>query len=72
MKINEKSTLWSVLDKYDNTELVNFTNSLSKVIQSKETDEDLSSIFFAYQLIDQEDAKLVDSILGKKILNSLN
>lgn len=71
MTTTNKSTLWIVLEKYDNT-LVSFCNSLSNVIQSKDTDEDLATIFFSYNLMDKEDVEVVDSILGKKILNSIN
>ena len=71
MTINEKSTLWNILVKYDNT-LTSFANSLSNVIQSKDSNDDLVNIFSFYNKIDKDDTKSVDSILGNRILFSLN
>lgn len=71
MTMNDKSNLWQILTKYDNT-LTSFAGSISKAIQSKETSEDLVNILKSYRKIDKNDAMLVDSILGDKITFSIN
>lgn len=71
MTMTDKSNLWQVLTKYDNT-LTSFASSISNTIQSKETSEDLVNILKSYRKIDKDDAILVDSILGDKITFSIN
>ena len=71
MTTTNKTILWNLLSKYDNT-LVSFCDSLSNVIQGKDTDSDISTIFFSYNEIDSNDVKLLDKVIGNKIIMSIN
>lgn len=71
MTIKEKGILFSLMEKYDNEK--SFSNSISNVIQGKETDQDLINIVenMDYGNIEFNDYGLLEEILGDKILVSL-
>lgn len=59
--------LWMVLEKYDNqTDMISFCNSLSKVIQHTHNEDDIINIINATSLIDEKDADTIDSIVNLK------
>lgn len=65
---NDKSILWSVLEKYDNyIDYKNFCDSLSNCIQDKCNSDDMIVIFKNLQLIDKSDRIKIDNAIGSKI-----
>jgi hypothetical protein len=70
MKIEDKQKIWSLIEKYDGV-LDTLTNSLSKVLQNKAVNTDFKMIFSCYTKMSVVDTKLVDEILGQKILFNL-
>lgn len=64
----EKFVLFSIMEKYDDLNQ-SFADSLSKVLQGKNTNEDLLNISqnMDYQDIDFEDSNELDKILGVQI-----
>lgn len=68
---NEKEKIWKLLVKYDNT-LLEFCDSLSNILQNKQSKSDILNIVKNYKNIDYVDAIIVDSILGESITNALN
>jgi len=71
MTNTERNILWNVLTKYDNT-LTSMCDSLSNILQSNEDKSDYVNILKNYRKMDIEDTKIVDIVLGKKILMAFN
>ena len=70
MKIEDKQKIWSLIEKYDSY-LNHLTDSLSKILQNSAGSSDYKAIFSNYRLMEMNDVKILDSILGEKILLSL-
>ena len=65
---NNKQILWSVLEKYDSLpKYSRFCDSLSKFIQSQESGDDLITVYNHLLLLELEDTKKIDSVLGEEI-----
>lgn len=71
MKIEQKEKIWSVLCKYEQT-LGSFCDSLSKVIQETSNKSDYITIFRNFNNLESSDVLVLDSILGQKIMISVN
>jgi hypothetical protein len=71
MTNRDKNTIWNILSKYDNT-LTSMCDSLSNILQEKADKSDYVNIFRNYRKMDIEDTKIVDIVLGSKILISVN
>ena len=71
MTNREKNTIWNILSKYDNT-LTSMCDSLSNILQEKADKSDYVNVFRNYRKMDIEDTKIVDIVLGSKILISVN
>ena len=67
----DKNTIWNILSKYDNT-LTSMCDSLSNILQEKSDKTDYINVFRNYRKMDIEDTKIVDIVLGKKILMAVN
>jgi len=67
----EKNKIWNILSKYDNT-LTSMCDSLSNILQEKSEKTDYINVFRNYRKMDIEDTKIVDIVLGDKILISVN
>lgn len=61
-----KSTLWSILEKYDSqAEMSDFCNSLSKAIQGLElSDDDVLNIAAVSNLVDSDEIEFIDQNVG--------
>lgn len=65
---NTKETLWSVLEKYDGlSEYSDFCDSISRFIQRTENSDDLIIVYNHLLLLDLEDTKKIDSVIGDEI-----
>lgn len=71
MTNRDKNTIWNILSKYDNT-LTSMCDSLSNILQEKSEKNDYINVFRNYRKMDFEDTKIVDLVLGDKILMSIN
>jgi len=71
MTNRDKNTIWNILSKYDNT-LTSMCDSLSNILQEKSEKNDYINVFRNYRKMDIEDTKIVDIVLGDKILISVN
>jgi len=71
MTNRDKNTIWNILSKYDNT-LTSMCDSLSNILQEKSDKTDYINIFRNYRKMDFEDTKIIDLVLGDKILISVN
>jgi hypothetical protein len=71
MTNRDKNTIWKILSKYDNT-LTSMCDSLSNILQEKADKSDYVNVFRNYRKMHLEDTKIVDIILGNKILISVN
>jgi hypothetical protein len=71
MTNKDKSIVWDVLNKYDGT-LTSLCDSLSNVIQGKSDNSDYINIFKNYRLMDTNDMNVIDSLIGKEIIKSVN
>ena len=71
MTNRDKNTIWNILSKYDNT-LTSMCDSLSNILQEKSDKNDYINVFRNYRKMDIEDTKIVDIVLGKKILMAIN
>ena len=71
MTNRDKNTIWNILSKYDNT-LTSMCDSLSNILQEKADKFDYINVFRNYRKMDIEDTKIVDIVLGKKILMAIN
>ena len=71
MTNRDKNTIWNILSKYDNT-LTSMCDSLSNILQEKSEKTDYINVFRNYRKMDFEDTKIVDLVLGDKILISIN
>jgi hypothetical protein len=71
MTNRDKNTIWNILSKYDNT-LTSMCDSLSNILQEKSDKTDYINVFRNYRKMDFEDTKIVDLVLGDKILISIN
>jgi hypothetical protein len=71
MTNRDKNTIWNILSKYDNT-LTSMCDSLSNILQEKSEKTDYINVFRNYRKMDFEDTKIVDLVLGDKILMSIN
>ena len=67
----DKNTIWNILNKYDNT-LTSMCDSLSNILQEKSDKTDYINVFRNYRKMDIEDTKIVDIVLGDKILMVVN
>lgn len=61
-----KSTLWSILEKYDSqSEMSTFCDSLSKAIQGLElSDDDVINIAAVSNLVDSDEIEFIDQNVG--------
>ena len=71
MTNKDKNTIWNILSKYDNT-LTSMCDSISNILQEKADKSDYVNVFKNYRKMDFEDTKIVDIVLGKKILMIIN
>lgn len=71
MTINDKKTIWNLIEKYDNT-LTDMCNSLSNILTGKNTSEDYINIFSNYRNISIKDEASIDDIIGDKVMLALN
>lgn len=71
MTNRDKNTIWNILSKYDNT-LTSMCDSLSNILQEKADKSDYVNVFRNYRKMDLEDTKIVDIVLGNKILMLIN
>jgi hypothetical protein len=71
MTNRDKNTIWNILSKYDNT-LTSMCDSLSNILQEKSEKTDYINVFRNYRKMEFEDTKIVDLVLGDKILMSIN
>ena len=71
MTKRDKNTIWNILSKYDNT-LTSMCDSLSNILQEKADKSDYVNVFRNYRKMDLEDTKIVDIVLGNKILMLIN
>ena len=71
MTNRDKNTIWNILSKYDNT-LTSMCDSLSNILQEKADKFDYINVFRNYRKMDIEDTKIVDIVLGNKILMLIN
>jgi hypothetical protein len=71
MTNRDKNTFWNILSKYDNT-LTSMCNSLSNILQEKADKSDYINVFKNYRKMDFEDTKIIDIVIGNKILMSVN
>lgn len=71
MTNRDKNTIWNILSKYDNT-LTSMCDSLSNILQEKADKFDYINVFRNYRKMDIEDTKIVDIVLGDKILMVVN
>ena len=71
MTNRDKNTIWNILSKYDNT-LTSMCDSLSNILQEKSEKTDYINVFRNYRKMDIEDTKIVDIVLGEKILMVVN
>ena len=61
-----KEMLWNLLEKYDSDKgMVNFCNSLSNIIQGKETEKDLISLI-EFNNIDESDMDIINKSVNLK------
>jgi hypothetical protein len=66
--MESKKSLWDILEKYDgNSEYVDFCDSLSKFIQSKEDNVDILNVYVGLSKIDREDKVKIDNVIGAQI-----
>ena len=71
MTNSDKNTIWNVLIKYDNT-LTSLCDSLSNILQDKADNSDYKTVFANYRKMQLNDTKLIDRLLGDKIISALN
>ena len=71
MTNRDKNTIWNILSKYDKT-LTSMCDSLSNILQEKSEKTDYINVFRNYRNMDIEDTKIVDLVIGDKILISIN
>lgn len=71
MTNTEKAIIWNLIEKYDNT-LRNLSDSLSRILSGKNTDEDYIEVFRNYQRVELNDETSIDSILGDRIMMIIN
>jgi len=71
MKLEQKEKIWSVLCKYEQT-FGSLCDSLSKVIQETANKSDYITIFRNFNNLESSDVLVLDSILGQKIMISVN
>jgi hypothetical protein len=71
MTNRDKNIIWNILNKYDNT-LTSMCDSLSNILQEKSEKTDYINVFRNYRKMDIEDTKIVDLVLGDKILMSIS
>lgn len=65
---NNMQIMWSVLEKYDShPKYSRFCDSLSKFIQGNESGDDLITVYNHLLLLDSEDTRKIDSVLGEEI-----
>lgn len=70
MKITteNKAVLWSLLDKYDGIkEYTKFCDALSNLIQNKEINSNLLTVYTFLSKIDMIDKKKIDSTIGAEM-----
>jgi hypothetical protein len=65
--MNMKQSLWQILEKYDCKENRNFCDSLSRIIQSKEDNEDILNVFIFLKYLDSLDKSVIENTVGSKI-----
>lgn len=65
LSTTNKSTLWTLLNKYDY--LGQFADSLSRVIQGTQSDSDYMTVFANYNSLDNSDTQTLDAIVGNDI-----
>lgn len=64
----EKSQLFDLMDKYDSKDgFTNLTESLSNFIKGQVTTSNLRDMYFALDLIDENDSKVLRPILEDRI-----
>lgn len=61
-----KQTLWNILEKYDSKENSIYCDSLSKLIQEKESSEDILNVFNFCNQISATDRQVIDKVIGNK------
>ena len=65
---NNKKQLWTLLEKYDSDKnLVSFCDSISNVIQGKETEQDLINLI-RFNDICEKDMNIVSELVDVNIL----
>jgi hypothetical protein len=65
MNFKDKSTLWEILVKYDNLkEFKSFCDSISKLIQGTESDDDLLDLISFNENIDMIDLSEIDKVIS--------
>lgn len=70
--MNKQSTLWSVLAKYDGlAEFNTFCDSISNFIQNKSNGDDIITVYQNLAVIDKEDYKKINEVIGVEINNYL-
>jgi hypothetical protein len=66
--MNNKATLWTILEKYENTtNMSSFCNSISKIIQEDYQNNDIINIYQGLNRIDSIDINNINLIIGNKI-----
>ncbi len=71
MTNDQKAIIWKLIEKYDNT-LRNMSDSLSRILTGKDTDDDYLEVFKNYRKISYRDEGNIDSIIGDKLFLILN
>ena len=71
MTNKDKGIVWNVLNKYEGT-LTSLCDSLSNVIQGTSDKSDYINIFKNYRFMDTNDMNVIDSLIGKEIIKSVN
>jgi len=67
MTNQSKSTLWTLLNKYENAQFLSFCDSISRVIQDTQSDQDILNIYSNYINIDTTDANTLNSVIGDQL-----
>ena len=68
----EKSTIFGLMEKYDERGLNRLSDSLSHLLSGKVSIDDLDTLQFSFELMDTEDVDVLKPILEVKVAELVN
>ena len=71
MTNKDKGIVWCILNKYEGT-LTSLCDSFSNVVQGTSDRSDYINIFLNYRFMETNDMNVIDSLIGKEIIKSVN